>query len=50
MAGSDAHDQARTGTPAQALEDGADVLVVGRTVTAAPDRAAAAARLVGSLI
>jgi orotidine-5'-phosphate decarboxylase len=49
MAGSDAHDQARTGTPAQALEDGADVLVVGRTVTAAADRTAAAAQLVASL-
>ena len=48
-AGSDAHDQARTGTPAQALADGADVLVVGRTVTAAPDRVAAAAALVDSL-
>ena len=49
MAGTDSHDQARTGTPAQALADGADVLVVGRTVTGAPDRPKAAAELVTSL-
>ncbi|MBW3644668.1 MAG: orotidine-5'-phosphate decarboxylase [Actinobacteria bacterium] len=47
--GADAHDQARTDTPAAALAAGADLLVVGRAVTAAPDRAAAASALVESL-
>lgn len=39
---SEVHDQARWATPRQALEAGADLLVVGRAVTAAPDRVAAA--------
>ena len=47
--GSDTHDQARTDTPAAALAAGADLLVVGRAVTAAPDRRAAAQSLVDSL-
>ncbi|MBA3302729.1 MAG: orotidine 5'-phosphate decarboxylase, partial [Acidimicrobiia bacterium] len=47
--GAEPHDQARTGTPADALADGADLLVVGRVVTAAEDRAAAADALVSSL-
>ncbi|MFQ5538256.1 MAG: orotidine-5'-phosphate decarboxylase [Gemmatimonadota bacterium] len=37
MAGGDAGDQKRVATPAGAVEAGADCLVVGRTVTAAPD-------------
>ena len=45
----DRHDQARTATPAAALADGADLLVIGRSVTAAADPAAAAAELVASL-
>ena len=49
LAGTDVNDQARAGTPARALAAGADLLVVGRAVTAAPDRAAAAAALVESL-
>jgi orotidine-5'-phosphate decarboxylase len=49
LAGTDTHDQARTDTPAAALTAGADLLVVGRAVTAAPDRAAAAQDLVDSL-
>jgi len=48
-AGADAHEQARAATPAEALANGADIMVVGRAVTAAPDRAAAAAALVESL-
>ena len=45
----DHHDQARPATPRQAVDVGADLLVVGRTVTAAPDPAAAAEALVASL-
>ena len=47
--GVDTHDQARTDTPAAALAAGADLLVVGRAVTAAPDRRAAAQALVDGL-
>jgi orotidine-5'-phosphate decarboxylase len=43
------HDQARASTPEAALAAGADLLVVGRAVTGAPDRAEAAAALVGGL-
>jgi len=46
---SDTHDQARPATPSQALEIGADLLVIGRTVTAAEDPQAAAEALVASL-
>jgi orotidine-5'-phosphate decarboxylase len=38
----DRHDQARVGTPAQVAAAGADVLVIGRTVSAAPDPGTAA--------
>ncbi|HEY2549716.1 MAG TPA: orotidine-5'-phosphate decarboxylase [Streptosporangiaceae bacterium] len=48
-AGSDAHDQARTATPEDALLAGADLLVVGRPVTGAADPGAAAAALAASL-
>lgn len=47
--GAPTHDQARTATPQQAFEAGADLLVIGRTVTAAADPVAAAAALVESL-
>ena len=47
--GADTHDQARTDTPAAALAAGADLLVVGRAVTAAADRRAAAQALVEGL-
>ncbi|HEX2118988.1 MAG TPA: orotidine-5'-phosphate decarboxylase [Acidimicrobiales bacterium] len=49
MVPADAHDQARPATPRQALDVGADLLVVGRTVTASSDPPAAAAALVASL-
>jgi orotidine-5'-phosphate decarboxylase len=50
MPGGDVHDQARVATPRDALAAGADLLVVGRAVTAAPDPAAAAADLVAHLV
>jgi orotidine-5'-phosphate decarboxylase len=48
-AGAATHDQARAATPQSALAAGADLLVVGRAVTAAPDRAAAAAEIAASV-
>ena len=42
-------DQSRVATPEQALADGADLLVVGRPLTGAPDPAAAAAQLAAAL-
>ncbi len=47
-AGTPTHDQARSATPAEALAAGADLLVIGRAVTAAEDRPAAASALVAS--
>ncbi len=44
-AGADRGDQARVATPAGARRAGADCIVVGRPVTAAPDPAAAAAAI-----
>lgn len=44
--GSAANDQSRIATPKAALEAGADYLVVGRPITAAPDPAAAAEAIV----
>lgn len=43
------HDQVRVATPRDALEGGADVIVVGRAVTAASDPASEAQALVASL-
>ena len=43
------HDQARAASPVDAIAAGADLLVIGRTVTAASDRTAAAEALVASL-
>jgi len=49
-AGASRDDQARAATPQAALAAGADLLVFGRAVTAAADRAKAAAELVGPLV
>ena len=49
-AGVAANDQARPATPEAALAAGADLLVIGRAVTAAADPAAAAEALVASLV
>jgi orotidine-5'-phosphate decarboxylase len=48
-AGSQAHDQARVATPEEALRNGADLLVIGRPITAAPDPGAAAAAIAAPL-
>jgi orotidine-5'-phosphate decarboxylase len=48
-AGSDAQDQARVATPEEALSAGADLLVIGRPITGAPDPGAAAAAIGASL-
>jgi len=48
-AGAATHDQARAATPEAAIAVGADLLVIGRAVTAAPDRAAAAAAIAASI-
>ena len=45
LAGDDAHDQARVSTPAEAVAAGADYLVIGRSVTQAPDPAEALRRV-----
>ena len=42
-------DQARAATPQDALDQGADLLVIGRAVTAAPDHVAAAVALVAGI-
>jgi len=49
MPTADVHDQARPATPREAFDMGADLLVVGRGVTAAADPAGAAAAMVESL-
>jgi orotidine-5'-phosphate decarboxylase len=47
--GSDDHDQKRTATPVEAMEAGADWIVVGRAITAAADPVDAALSIVESL-
>ena len=46
LAGAAHHDQKRAATPDAAIERGADYIVVGRPITAAPDPAAAAREIV----
>ena len=48
-AGAATHDQARVATPAAAVQDGADYLVIGRAATAAPDPAAALAAIAAEI-
>lgn len=48
-AGADAGDQRRVATPAAAIRDGADYLVVGRPVTGAADPAGAAEAIVAEI-
>jgi orotidine-5'-phosphate decarboxylase len=48
-AGAPTHDQARVTTPAEAIAAGADVLVIGRAVTAAADPLKAAEELAASI-
>ena len=47
--GADLGDQQRVATPEQALADGADLLVIGRPITAASDIRAAAAAIAAAL-
>jgi orotidine-5'-phosphate decarboxylase len=47
--GSDRNDQARVATPEEALREGADLLVIGRPITGAPDPGAAAAAIAAPL-
>jgi orotidine-5'-phosphate decarboxylase len=45
----DANDQSRVVTPAQALRNGSDYLVIGRPITAAADRKDAARRIIAEM-
>jgi orotidine-5'-phosphate decarboxylase len=47
--GAGADDQARTATPAQAIADGADLLVVGRPITGAADPGVTAASVAATI-
>ena len=49
LAGAALDDHKRSGTPAQAIADGADDLVVGRPIVQAADPAAAAARIIADM-
>jgi orotidine-5'-phosphate decarboxylase len=48
-AGADRNDQARVATPEEAMRAGADLLVIGRPITGAPEPGAAAAAIAGPL-
>ncbi|GLX06875.1 orotidine-5'-phosphate decarboxylase [Microbispora sp. NBRC 16548] len=47
--GADTQDQARVATPEDAIAHGADLLVIGRPITGAPDPGAAAAAIAAAL-
>lgn len=47
--GASADDQRRVATPAQAMADGADLLVIGRPITSAADPRAAARQIAGEI-
>lgn len=49
LPGSEHHDQSRSATPQEAAANGADLLVIGRTVTAAEDPRSAAAAVAASI-
>ncbi|HYM73464.1 MAG TPA: orotidine-5'-phosphate decarboxylase [Stellaceae bacterium] len=49
LAGTALDDHKRSGTPAQAIADGADYLVIGRPIVQADDPAAAAARIIADM-
>jgi orotidine-5'-phosphate decarboxylase len=49
LAGDETHDQARTGTPFEAARLGADVIILGRTMTAASDPEAVAERVASGI-
>jgi orotidine-5'-phosphate decarboxylase len=49
LAGAERHDQARAATPQEAVANGADLLVIGRTVTKAEDPAVAAAAVAAAV-
>ncbi len=48
-AGSNGHDQVRILTPVEAIEAGADYIVIGRAITQAPDPASAARSILASI-
>ncbi|NYH50855.1 orotidine-5'-phosphate decarboxylase [Nocardiopsis arvandica] len=48
-AGADKGDQSRVATPEEAIESGADLLVIGRPITRAPDPGSAAASLAAAV-
>lgn len=50
LGGSEHHDQARVATPEEAIEAGADYLVIGRAITMAADPAGAAAAIGESIL
>lgn len=49
-AGADTHDQRRSATPRQALDDGADLLVIGRPITGHVDPAVAAQEIAAECV